>query len=126
MRLANCPVKFYLFHSGQGIPDRSRGGQMLKGLFGKPTGRTKIEGAGLSLHENELLKYYVREYCLQRHICLKKMIDMMEREIIYLVLEEAHGNQRKAARLLGVKPNTLHYKIQRMGLVPIHKYMLPD
>ena len=51
---------------------------------------------------------------------------MMEREIIYQVLEEAHGNQRKAARLLGVRPNTLHYKIQRMGLVPVHKYMLPE
>jgi len=99
---------------------------MLKGLFGKPPGRTKFEGAGLGLHEDDLLKYYIREYCFQRHICLKKMIDMMEREIIYLVLEEAHGNQRKAARLLGVRPNTLHYKIQRMGLVPVHKYMLPE
>jgi DNA-binding protein Fis len=99
---------------------------MLKGLFGKPPGRTKFQGAGLRLHEDEVLKFYVWEYCLQRHICLKKLIDMMEREIIYLVLEEAHGNQRKAARLLGVKPNTLHYKIQRMGLVPVHKYMLPE
>lgn len=98
----------------------------MKGLFGKPPRRTKIEGAGLGLHEDDLLKYYIREYCFQRHICLKKMIDMMEREIIYLVLEEAHGNQRKAARLLGVRPNTLHYKIQRMGLVPVHKYMLPE
>jgi DNA-binding protein Fis len=99
---------------------------MLKGLFGKPHSRTKLEGAGFGFHDDDLLKYYVREYCLQRHICLKKLIDMMEREIIYQVLEEAHGNQRKAARLLGVRPNTLHYKIQRMGLVPVHKYMLPE
>lgn len=98
----------------------------MKGLFGKPPGRTKTVGAGLGLHEDDLLKYYIREYCFERHVCLKKMIDMMEREIIYLVLEEAHGNQRKAARLLGVRPNTLHYKIQRMGLVPVHKYMLPE
>ena len=99
---------------------------MLKGLFGKPPGGTNSEGARPGLHEDDLLKYYIREYCFQRHICLKKMIAMMEREIIYLVLEEAHGNQRKAARLLGVRPNTLHYKIQRMGLVPVHKYMLPE
>jgi len=71
-----------------------------------------------------LLKLYVQEYCLHQHICLKKLILMLEREIIYLVLEEAHGNQRAAAKLLGVRPNTLHYKIQRMGLVPVHKYMM--
>ena len=80
----------------------------MKGLFGKPNARTKLVGAGFGFHDDKLLKYYVQEYCLQRHICLKKLIFMMEREIIYQVLEEAEGNHRKAARLLGVRPNTLH------------------
>ncbi len=99
---------------------------MLKGLFKKPTAKATVEGTGLLLHENELLKFCVQEYCLRRHICLKNLIDMMEREIIYIVLQEAHGNQRRASRLLGVRPNTLHYKIQRMRLVPVHKYMMAE
>lgn len=94
---------------------------MLKALFKRPPAAPPAEGAPQALPVEELLKLYVQEYCLRRHVCLKKMINMLEREIIFLVLEEAHGNQRAAAKLLGVRPNTLHYKIQRMGLVPVHK-----
>lgn len=97
---------------------------MLKGLFKRPPAGAPAEGIPRAPSLEELLKSYVQEYCLHQHICLKKLILMLEREIIYLVLEEAHGNQRAAAKLLGVRPNTLHYKIQRMGLVPVHKYLM--
>ena len=126
MTLATPPWKYYLFIRRQVILDRSKGGGMLKGLFKKPPAKATGEGTGLLLHENELLKFYVQEFCLKRHICLKNVIEMVEREIIYIVLAEAHGNQRRASRLLGVKPNTLHYKIQRMRLVPVHKYMMAE
>lgn len=96
----------------------------MKALFKRPPAASPAEGAPQALPVEELLKLYVQEYCLHRHVCLKKMIHMLEREIIFLVLEEARGNQHAAAKLLGVRPNTLHYKIQRMGLVPVHKYMM--
>jgi len=99
---------------------------MLKGLFRKVQPTPPAEGVHSSSPEEEILRILVQKYCLNQRICLKKLIDMMEREIIYLVLEEAHGNQRAAARILGVKPNTLHYKIHRMGLVPFHKYMMVE
>jgi DNA-binding NtrC family response regulator len=98
---------------------------MLKGLFKRPP-TAQVEGAPQSPPGEELIKLYVREYCLHRRICLKKLIHMLEREIIYLVLEEARGNQRAAAEMLGLRPNTLHYKIQRMGLVPVHKYLMVE
>jgi DNA-binding NtrC family response regulator len=97
---------------------------MLSRLFKRPPAGLPADGSPQTPPAEELIKLYVQEYCLHRRICLKKLIHMLEREIIYLVLEEAHGNQRTAAKLLGLRPNTLHYKIQRMGLVPVHKYMM--
>ena len=103
-----------------------KGKDMLKGLFRKALPTPLAEGVHSPSPEEEILRILVQKYCLNQHICLKKLIYMMEREIIYLVLEEAHGNQRAAARILGVKPNTLHYKIHRMGLVPFHKYVMVE
>lgn len=100
---------------------------MLKELFKRPLAeRRPAEGTSRALSEGELFRLYVQEYCLNRHICLKNLILMMERAIIYSALEEAGGNQRAAAEILGVRPNTLHYKIQRMGLVPVHKYVMAE
>ena len=75
---------------------------------------------------DELLKIYVQRHCLEQHIQLKVLMEKLERDIIFLVLEATHGNQRSAANMLGVKPNTLHYKIRRMGIVPVRKYEILD
>jgi DNA-binding NtrC family response regulator len=73
--------------------------------------------------DEELLDLYVRQYCLNHPVCLKKLLERIEREIIFHILEETNGNQRDAAQILGVKPNTLHYKLQRMGIVRVHRYL---
>ena len=39
-----------------------------------------------------------------------------EEALIRQALVRCNGNQAQAARLLGVRPNTLHYKIERYGL----------
>jgi transcriptional regulator with GAF, ATPase, and Fis domain len=72
---------------------------------------------------DELLDLYVHQYCLNHPVCLKKLLERIEREIIFHILEETNGNQQDAAQLLGVKPNTLHYKLQRMGIVRVHRYL---
>jgi len=72
---------------------------------------------------DDLLDLYVHQYCLNHPVSLKKLLERFEREIIFHVLEETNGNQRDAAQLLGVKPNTLHYKIHRMGIVRVHRYL---
>jgi len=41
-----------------------------------------------------------------------------ERELIEQTLHRAHGVQRRAARLLGIKPTTLNEKIKRLGIRP--------
>lgn len=45
----------------------------------------------------------------------------LERRMIVNALERCGGNQAKAAGLLGLRPNTLHYKIQRYGLAEYKK-----
>jgi two-component system response regulator HydG len=51
---------------------------------------------------------------------LKTMVETYERRIIEDALRAAGGNQRRAARNLGVLPTTLHEKMKRMGLLPRH------
>jgi len=94
---------------------------MLKHLF-KKTAKEPPPPVRL----DDLVKVYVQRYCLEQHIRLKLLMEKMERDIIFQVLEATHGNQRSAAQMLGLKPNTLHYKIRRMGIVPVRKYAILD
>jgi len=44
-------------------------------------------------------------------------VDTYERHVIEDALRVANGNQRRAARALGVLPTTLHEKMKRLGLL---------
>jgi two-component system response regulator HydG len=48
---------------------------------------------------------------------LKSLVDAYERRVIEDALRGAGGNQRRAARALGVLPTTLHEKMKRLGLI---------
>jgi DNA-binding NtrC family response regulator len=48
---------------------------------------------------------------------LKDLVEGYERHVIEDALRAAHGNQRRAARALGVLPTTLHEKMKRLGLL---------
>jgi DNA-binding NtrC family response regulator len=47
---------------------------------------------------------------------LKDLVEAYERHVIEDALRAASGNQRRAARALGVLPTTLHEKMKRLGL----------
>lgn len=47
---------------------------------------------------------------------LRKLVDAYERRLIEDALRASGGNQRQAARALGVLPTTLHEKMKRLGL----------
>jgi DNA-binding NtrC family response regulator len=49
---------------------------------------------------------------------LKALLEAYERQLIESALRATHGNQRRAARALGLLPTTLHEKIKRLGLRP--------
>jgi DNA-binding NtrC family response regulator len=48
---------------------------------------------------------------------LKDLVEAYERTVIEDALRAAQGNQRRAARALGVLPTTLHEKMKRLGLL---------
>ena len=48
---------------------------------------------------------------------LKDLVEDYEKGIIVQALRAANGNQRQAARALGVLPTTLHEKMKRFGML---------
>jgi transcriptional regulator with GAF, ATPase, and Fis domain len=52
-----------------------------------------------------------------RSLCLKSLISDFERDVIGYVLKETGWNQRRAARILGVKYTTLNHKVIKLGLL---------
>lgn len=49
---------------------------------------------------------------------LSESVADFEAALIRRALMSCHGNKACAARLLGIQPNTLHYKIERYGISP--------
>ena len=47
---------------------------------------------------------------------LRTLVESYERQLIQAALAAAAGNQRRAARALGLLPTTLHEKMKRLGL----------
>jgi DNA-binding protein Fis len=56
---------------------------------------------------------FLRHFDGNKPIVLKEFIDNLEKSIILNVLEKAHGNQREAAKILGVKYTTLNEKLKK-------------
>jgi DNA-binding NtrC family response regulator len=47
---------------------------------------------------------------------LEEYLAEFEARILAETLSQCEGNKSKAARLLGLRPNTLHYKLSRLGI----------
>src|SRR5262249_35740719 len=47
---------------------------------------------------------------------LKERLEAYERSLILAALEESEGNQRRAARALGVSPTSLNEKLKRLRI----------
>jgi len=52
----------------------------------------------------------------EEQVDLKSRLLAYERDLISAALTETGGNQRRAARQLGILPTTLHEKMKRLGL----------
>jgi DNA-binding protein Fis len=52
----------------------------------------------------------------RREELYKHILEMVERPLIEMVLGRTDGNQKKAARLLGINRNTLHAKVKKLGI----------
>jgi transcriptional regulator with GAF, ATPase, and Fis domain len=58
----------------------------------------------------------------ERRHSLKKLLGLVEKNIIVDVLYRVNGNQRAAGRILGLKSTTLSAKLKRYGIQVIRRF----
>ncbi|PYS16914.1 MAG: hypothetical protein DMG17_11245 [Acidobacteria bacterium] len=109
-------------NAGSSIRIYSRMGDWRRGLAGvngvrRANGEVEELGAGTvfparvqSYRRQEKLKCLVEEM-IDHRIFLDEALDEFEKRFIQTALTKTHGNQTKAAEVLGVRRNTLNRKI---------------
>jgi len=70
----------------------------------------------LAPEDNPAFISFVETFCRGDRICLKRLLDTIERLIIIRALNRSRGNQRSAAVHLGLKYTTLNEKVKKHGL----------
>lgn len=60
----------------------------------------------------------------QRH-SLKKLLGLVEKNVIRDVLRRVNGNQRSAGRVLGLKSTTLNAKMKKYGIRVLRRIVIP-
>lgn len=61
----------------------------------------------------ELFELFIEFFCQEQPILLKDLMDNVEKSIIVNVLSKVQGNQKEAAKVLGIKYTTLNEKLKR-------------
>jgi len=76
----------------------------------------------LELHENHIdpISIFIEDFYQGRKKPLKDFLNDIELRLILYSLNEANGNQREAAKILGIKPTTLNEKLKRYN-IKFHK-----
>ena len=72
-----------------------------------------------------LIDPLIQEYFQNGELPLKKLISHVEIRLILSSLERTKGNQKEAAKILGVGYTTLHEKMKRYN-IGLHKIMVFD
>lgn len=81
-------------------------------VYGAPaTAREKREK-----FKNDMLELFIEFFCQQRPLFLKELIENLEKCIILNALSKVEGNQKEAARALGIKYTTLNEKVKRYNI----------
>ncbi len=68
----------------------------------------------------ETQKYFLKD---RKYELYRRIMEVVEKPLIEIVLERTDGNQKKAAKLLGINRNTLHSKIKKLN-IDIDKFKL--
>ena len=64
----------------------------------------------------DLLDMFAEYFCKRHPVHLKLLLDAIEKCLILKVLDRASGNQKEAARILGIKYTTLNQKVKKHGI----------
>jgi transcriptional regulator with GAF, ATPase, and Fis domain len=66
-----------------------------------------------AVNDRTVDEFVQKLYADDDNLSLKQMMDELERMIIVKVLSKVNGHQRRAAKILGLKPTTLFEKAKR-------------
>ncbi len=66
---------------------------------------------------NSIVLFYLKENVSHEKTSLKSFITSIERKIIYTTLEVTQGNQKNAAKILGLGATTLNEKLKKFSSV---------
>ncbi len=72
--------------------------------------------AGKGKFRQELMDLFIEYFCKENPIYLKRLMNGVEKCIILKVLTRVNGNQKEAARILGIKYTTLNQKVKKYGI----------
>lgn len=61
----------------------------------------------------EVFELFIEYFCIRQRVPFKELIDSIEKSILIRVLLQCRGNQKNAAKTLGIKYTTLNEKLKR-------------
>lgn len=64
----------------------------------------------------EVFEKFVEYFCIKERIPFKELMYTVERNILIRALVEFNGNQKIAAKYLGIKYTTLHEKVKKYNI----------
>ena len=67
-------------------------------------------------YKNDVLDFFVDYICMNDRIDLKEVLEELERTILIKILSKFNGNQKDAAKFLGIKYTTLNEKVKKYNI----------
>lgn len=64
----------------------------------------------------EVFELFIQYFCIRQRVPLKELIESVEKSILLHALSQCNGNQKSAARFLGMKYTTLNEKLKRYNI----------
>jgi len=64
----------------------------------------------------EVLNVFIEQFCMKQRIPLPELMNILEKTILIKVLSSFNGNQKEAAKFLGIKYTTLHEKVKKYNI----------
>jgi len=79
-----------------------------------------LEGRKEETLKREVLTLFIEYFCIKQRVPLKEFMKHLEKNILMRALSRFNGNQKEAAKFLGVKHTTINQKVKKYNII-FHK-----
>lgn len=70
--------------------------------------------------KREVLTLFIEYFCIKQRVPLRDFMNHLEKSILMRALSRFNGNQKEAAKFLGVKHTTINQKVKKYNII-FHK-----